>query len=232
MAITFQQVGFSSATDEWPTPPKIVAALAKEFGPFTLDPAADDLNAKAANYFTRENDGLSQPWYGRVWLNPPYGRTVGQWLKKARQEVEQRRAELVVCLVPARVDSHWWKANVEDVRPKPLVRFWLRRIQFVEKQDAPFSSAIIVYGKLTGRHGKTAKLCAHCKELFWPAYNNRRTCSEACQVSVIRARRKSAIRTSITDTNISPIADTQRFTCDVVFRVDWEIYDLLVAIAK
>lgn len=67
----------SSASDEWPTPQWLVDQLAAEFGPFDLDPAATAANAKAPKFYTREQDGLSQPWAGRIWLNPPYGVPVG-----------------------------------------------------------------------------------------------------------------------------------------------------------
>src|SRR5262245_18972492 len=77
------QVMGSSRSVEWPTDPGVFAALDAEFGPFTLDPCATPENAKCAAYFTREQDGLKQKWAGRVWLNPPYGRGIGRWMRKA-----------------------------------------------------------------------------------------------------------------------------------------------------
>ena len=66
--------------DEWLTPRRILDAL----GPFDLDPCAsvDRPWPTAARHYTIEDDGLRQPWEGRVWLNPPYGRSVGRWLEK------------------------------------------------------------------------------------------------------------------------------------------------------
>jgi hypothetical protein len=67
-------------TDEWLTPPEILRAL----GPFDLDPCAP-VNRPwdmAARHYTVEDDGLSQPWEGRVWLNPPYGPQTGEWLDR------------------------------------------------------------------------------------------------------------------------------------------------------
>lgn len=66
--------------DEWLTPPSIVEAL----GPFDLDPCSP-VNRPwdtAAKHYTKEQDGLAQPWEGRVWLNPPYGRETFKWLEK------------------------------------------------------------------------------------------------------------------------------------------------------
>ena len=72
---------FSSATDDWPTPQWLFDALHAEFS-FTLDPCASKENAKCVRFFTRDQDGLLQDW-GRqtVFMNPPYGRVIGDWLK-------------------------------------------------------------------------------------------------------------------------------------------------------
>lgn len=68
------------ATDEWLTPPEIIEAL----GPFDLDPAAPVERPwpTAGAHYTIEDDGLSRPWFGRVWLNPPYGAQVTTWLER------------------------------------------------------------------------------------------------------------------------------------------------------
>ena len=76
--------------DDWPTPQWLVDKLAAEFGPFDLDPAASPDNAKAPRFCTEADDGLAQPWKGRVFLNPPYGGAVGKWVAKARDEVRGR----------------------------------------------------------------------------------------------------------------------------------------------
>lgn len=66
--------------DEWLTPPEILAAL----GPFDLDPCHPIVapwQIACENFTVREN-GLSMPWHGRVWLNPPYGLEAARWLAK------------------------------------------------------------------------------------------------------------------------------------------------------
>lgn len=72
----------SSLTDNWPTPAYVFDKLDEEFH-FTLDVCADDLNHKCPEYYTKETDGLKQPWTGTCWMNPPYGRTIGDWVRKA-----------------------------------------------------------------------------------------------------------------------------------------------------
>jgi hypothetical protein len=71
---------FRGGKDEWLTPPFILAAL----GEFDLDPCApvDRPWAMARSHYTVEDDGLSRPWFGRVWCNPPYGPETGRWLAR------------------------------------------------------------------------------------------------------------------------------------------------------
>jgi len=70
----------TSNKDEWLTPPELLKAL----GPFDLDPCAPLKRPwdMAARHYTKYDDGLTKPWFGRVWLNPPYGRQTFQWLEK------------------------------------------------------------------------------------------------------------------------------------------------------
>lgn len=75
-------VMFSSNSDLWSTPDDFFAELDKEFH-FTLDVCATADNAKCSDYYTVAMDGLLQKWDGIVWCNPPYGRNISKWIKKA-----------------------------------------------------------------------------------------------------------------------------------------------------
>lgn len=183
----------STGITEWPTPQWLVDELAAEFGPFGMDPAATAGNAKAPVFFTVGDDGLSQPWKGRVWLNPPYGKyATPQWLAKAKAEVDLGHADLVVCLVPARVGTHWWREYAAD--PAVFIRVIGRiRWRAGQRGEAPFDSAVIVFGKLPGRHGTRPSACANpgCPRpyrRFWPARADAKTCSTACRKAVSRSR--------------------------------------------
>jgi hypothetical protein len=78
-------VHFSSATPEWATPQDLFDRLNKEFK-FTLDPCATKENAKCKRFYTEKDDGLSKSWKrARVFMNPPYGREIGPWVKKASE---------------------------------------------------------------------------------------------------------------------------------------------------
>jgi hypothetical protein len=71
------------ASNTWLTPPEIVKAL----GPFDLDPCAATGQpwSTATTHYTELENGLTQPWRGRVWLNPPYGPHVWAWLDRLAQ---------------------------------------------------------------------------------------------------------------------------------------------------
>ena len=107
---------FSSKTDLWATPKDFFDRLDAEFG-FTLDACALPENAKCKTYYTPEQDGLAQPWEGVVWCNPPYGRQIGQWVKKAHDTAT--RGGLVVMLLPARYEEMRYTMNeLKNGRPE------------------------------------------------------------------------------------------------------------------
>lgn len=132
---------FSSATDQWATPQQFFNDWAKLF-PFTVDVCADATNAKCPRFFDLEADGLAQDWAPETcWMNPPYGREIGRWVKKAYEE--SLKGATVVCLLPARTDTAWWH---DYVIPHAQVAFIRGRIKFGDaKAGAPFPSAVAVF---------------------------------------------------------------------------------------
>jgi len=131
---------FSSRSDEWETPQDLFDVLAGEFGPFDLDVCATSSNAKCDRYFTPDDDGLAQEWAGTCWMNPPYGRQIIHWMKKAYES--SLRGATVVCLVPARTDTAWW----HEYAMQGKVRFIRGRLKFVgARHAAPFPSAIVIF---------------------------------------------------------------------------------------
>lgn len=134
-------VHFSSETDLWATPQEFFDKYNEQYS-FELDVCATPENAKCEKYFTVDDNGLMQSWRGkRVWMNPPYGRTIGQWMKKAYYEAVVNGAT-VVCLVPARTDTTWW----HEYAAKGKVEFIRGRLKFGgHKNSAPFPSAVVVF---------------------------------------------------------------------------------------
>lgn len=131
---------FSSATVEWATPQDLFDSLDKVYH-FTLDVCSTHENAKCEQHYTIEEDGLKQPWIGSCWMNPPYGREIGVWIKKAYETGLQGHS--VVCLIPARTDTKWWH---EYVMQAHTVMFIKGRLKFGgSKNPAPFPSALVVF---------------------------------------------------------------------------------------
>ena len=111
---------------DWETPPELFAELDKEFG-FDLDPCCTPETAKTGLCFTPAEDGLAQPWAPHtVYMNPPYGREIKLWMKKAREEAD--KGATVVCLVPARLDGAWWNETTH----RSEVRFRRGRVNFYQ----------------------------------------------------------------------------------------------------
>lgn len=128
---------FSSATDMWETPQNFFDELDKEFH-FSCDVCATRENAKCAKFYTPEQDGLKQTWGGALWMNPPYGREIGKWVKKASES-----NATVVCLLPARTDTRWFH---DYIYGKAEIRFVRGRLKFGgSKNSAPFPSMVVIF---------------------------------------------------------------------------------------
>ena len=128
--------------DEWLTPPSILQAL----GSFDLDPCAPIVRPwpTASQHYTIEDDGLAQPWHGRVWLNPPFGRAAALWMQKMVQHGDG------IALLPARTEtvmfyqSVWHRASaICFLQGRP-------HFHYVDGRRAPANSGapicLIAYG--------------------------------------------------------------------------------------
>jgi site-specific DNA-methyltransferase (adenine-specific) len=117
---------FTSNTDVWSTPPDFYKKLDEEFH-FDFDPCP--LNPTF--------DGLQVKWGKRNYMNPPYGRVIGKWVKKASEN------KMTVCLLPARTDTRWFHDYIYN---KAEIRFIKGRLKFGNsKNSAPFPSMIVIF---------------------------------------------------------------------------------------
>nr|WP_302665742.1 DNA N-6-adenine-methyltransferase [uncultured Agathobaculum sp.] len=136
-------VMFSSRTDMWETPQDFFDELNSEFH-FTLDVCAVPENAKCEKFYTPDDDGLSQPWDGVVWCNPPYGRDIGKWILTA-SIASGARGATVVMLLPARTDTRWFHDFIYQ-KDRVEIRFLRGRLKFGNsKNSAPFPSMVVVF---------------------------------------------------------------------------------------
>jgi phage N-6-adenine-methyltransferase len=141
----------SSKSDEWETPKELFNKYNEQFC-FDIDVCATHENALVPEYYTKENDALTQDWVGTCWMNPPYGRQIGLFMKKAYEE--SLKGATVVCLVPSRTDTRWW----HEYAMKGEIEFIRGRLKFINRtfpswrpdgnfkiSPAGFPSAVIVF---------------------------------------------------------------------------------------
>lgn len=132
-----------SKTDLWETPQDFYDSINREFN-FTLDSCAIEENAKCEKYYTPEQDGLSKPWFGTVWCNPPYGRKIGLWVRKAYES--SKTGTTVVMLLPARTDTKWFHEYIYQQDNRVEIRFLKGRLKFGGSRDnAPFPSMLVIF---------------------------------------------------------------------------------------
>lgn len=128
--------------DEWLTPPEILRAL----GTFDLDPCAPIIRPweTATSHYTVADDGLSKPWHGRVWCNPPFGREAIKWLRRMRDHGNG------VALIPARTETAMFYECVWGAADGVLFLKGRPHFHYVDGRRAAFNSgapiALAAYG--------------------------------------------------------------------------------------
>ena len=129
----------TSATPEWYTPPDILAAVHTFYGGDFYDPCP------AQKDHMPRPDGLAEDWAAhgnKTFVNPPYGRTIGQWTRKALAYAESSPMYQVILLVPARTDTKWFQPLIQH----PIC-FVAGRLHFSgATAGAPFPSALVYLG--------------------------------------------------------------------------------------
>ena len=145
----FTHAGNSSTNHTWRTPGWLLQNLYNVFGEFDLDPCSPNktkanASVRARIYYTEADDGLSLPWFGTVFVNPPYGKSLRLWTSKAQDEVLIGNANTVVGLIPSRTDTTWWH---QDIASSATIFFLRGRLSFGDgNQAAPFPSALAIWG--------------------------------------------------------------------------------------
>ncbi len=142
-------IPFSSARNHWQTPQTIIEHAVAALGRIDLDPCStskNDPHVPAAQHLVPEDNSLEQPWQGRVWLNPPFGRAITPWIEKVCVEYEHGGVTAAIVLVPARTDTNWWQYLT--AYPYCAIR---GRVQFIREDDShktqpTFPSAAVYLG--------------------------------------------------------------------------------------
>lgn len=133
---------------DWEIPDEFFDGLDKEFH-FLIDICASKGNSKCELYVTEKTDALSMKNWAcgaytipqAIWCNPPYGRNIGNWVKKAYEE--SYKDCLVVMLLPARTDTKWFHDHIYG---KAEIRFIKGRLTFKGgPHNAPFPSMVVIF---------------------------------------------------------------------------------------
>ena len=153
---------FSNVNNAWCTPQDFFDRLNSEFD-FTLDPCATEKSAKCKKFFTAVEDGLKQDWGGySVFVNPPYGRQIGKWVKKCYEEGKKPTTK-VVMLIPSRTDTRYFhdyilgKAEIRFIKGR--LTFWdmdgekYLKGDFKSMTPAPFPSMVVIFLPSTQENG-------------------------------------------------------------------------------
>ena len=138
----------SSESAEWYTPPNILERVVATMGEIDLDPSWHrESPVRARTTYAASDDGLAQRWAGRVYLNPPYGREIDAWISRLVEEYDAGTVAEAIALVPARVDTEWFRR----LDPFPRCFVW-GRITFANANNpAPFPSAVVYLGRNVAR---------------------------------------------------------------------------------
>ncbi|MPQ36945.1 adenine methyltransferase [Lactobacillus plantarum] len=138
---------FTSNKEDWETPQDFYDRLNAKYH-FEWDLAASDDNAKCSCYFTRDDNSLEQDWEGlsgNLFLNPPYGRELKLWVKKAATTGLKDKQNLVM-LIPSRTDTSYWHDYIFNHAEIEFLRGRLKfEVDGVCGDSAPFPSALVIY---------------------------------------------------------------------------------------
>lgn len=139
-----ENVHFSSESIEWYTPVEVIQRVVASLGEIELDPCANEDNqVQATKHFTAADDGLAREWFGRVYMNPPYGSDIGLWVQRLCEQYACGNVTEAIALVPARVDTEWFRMFRDFA-----VCFVNGRLKFSGcDNSAPFPSALVYLGK-------------------------------------------------------------------------------------
>ena len=134
----------SSKTDEWATPPEFLRPLAEAVGGFDLDAAAGaEESPIAESVYTEDDDGLAQPWFGTVWVNPPYS-DMEQWTEKVVSELHRDDVDTILYLCKDDTSTNWWHTAVGEASAVGMIDY---RLSFGGgSSSAPFASHVFVFG--------------------------------------------------------------------------------------
>lgn len=135
---------------EWYSPLNLIASGLACMGSIDLDPASCAVaneNVKAAEYYTKEDDGLKKDWFGNVWLNPPYSASlIREFAEVAASKYERGEYEQACILVNNATDTNWFHRLLEVASAICLIK---GRVRFIDRQGnpggIPLQGQVVIY---------------------------------------------------------------------------------------
>ena len=149
-------VHHNSDSPESYTSDDLVQAVIDVMGRIDLDPYSNSRytpNVPAQLLYTREDDGLSKRWSGRVYMKPPHGDEIGDWVEKLVTEYASGAVQEAIGLVPAYTDTKWFQSLLESPICFMRGRLKPKNANDSDENSAPFPSAVVYLGK---RHDRFA----------------------------------------------------------------------------
>jgi DNA polymerase-1 len=132
------RVGKATGNFEWYTPVEILESARSVLGTFDLDPASCEVaqrNVRAKTYFTEEQDGLSKPWAGRVWMNPPFlNGLIGRFTGKLISHYAAGDVTEAVLLVQNATETRWFQDCMAHAAALCLPS---KRMHFLDAEGEP-----------------------------------------------------------------------------------------------
>jgi len=149
-AATKAHVAHNSGNSEWYTPAELITLAREVMGDIDCDPATSAVaneTVKAKTYYTAQTDGLTKPWHGRVWMNPPYAQPlIRDFCSAATAKFEQGEISQAIVLVNNATETAWFQ---QLLTTSTAVCFLRGRVKFVDPQGnpngAPLQGQAIVY---------------------------------------------------------------------------------------
>jgi len=161
-------VANNSGENEWYTPPEYIEAARVVMGRIDIDPASSDKAneiVQASRYYTKEDDGLTKTWAGKVWMNPPYSiELIKPFVSKYVEDVQSGNISEGIVLVNNATETNWFN---ELVSVSSAIVFTKGRVRFLDPDGnpgAPLQGQAIIYAG-----GNTDEFFHQFGEFGWKA---------------------------------------------------------------
>jgi ParB family chromosome partitioning protein len=166
--VTQPHVSFNAGENEWYTPKAIIEMAREVMGSIDCDPASTAIantTVKASVYYAKDIDGLTKPWNGNVWLNPPYAQPlISHFVKKFINELVKGEIREACVLVNNATETEWCDSLMEYAAAACFLRGRVRFHDPEGKPGAPLQGQILFY---YGNHEEVFdQLCPKGRVLF------------------------------------------------------------------